>query len=45
MLAANPGRVQEIVPVELPADRTLAIRETAQFVQLTAYLRHVLEIC
>ena len=45
MLAANPGRVQEIVPVQLPADRTLAIRETAQFVQLTAYLRRVLEIC
>ena len=45
MLAANPGRVQEIVPVSLPADRTLAIRETAEFVQLTAYLRRVLEIC
>ncbi len=45
MLAANPGRVQEIVPVELPADRTLAIRETPEFVQLTARLRRVLEVC
>ena len=45
MMAANPGRVQEIVPVTLPADRTLAIRETAEFVQLTAQLRRVLEIC
>ena len=45
MLAANPGRVQEIVPVDLPPDRTLAIRETPEFVQLTAYLRRVLEIC
>ena len=45
MLAANPGRVQEIVPVALPPDRTLAIRETPEFVQLTAYLRRVLEIC
>ena len=45
MLAANPGRVQEIVPVALPADRTLAIRETAEFVQLTARLRRVLEVC
>ena len=45
MLAANPGRVQEIVPVTLPANRTLAIRETPEFVQLTAYLRRVLEIC
>ncbi len=45
MLAANPGRVQEIVPVALPSDRTLAIRETPDFVQLTARLRRVLEIC
>ena len=45
MLAANPGRVQEIVPVTLPANRLLAIRETPEFVQLTAYLRRVLEIC
>ena len=30
MLAANPGRVREIVPVNLPDDRTLAIRETAR---------------
>ena len=45
MLAANPGRVQEIVPVSLPADRTLAIRETPEFVRLTARLRRVLEVC
>ena len=45
MLATNPGRVQEIVPMTLPANRTLAIRETPEFVQLTAYLRRVLEIC
>ena len=45
MLAANPGRVQEIVPVALPADRTLAIRETPEFVRLTARLRRVLEVC
>ena len=45
MMAANPGRVQEIVPVELPAGRTLAVRETPEFVQLTARLRRVLEVC
>jgi hypothetical protein len=28
VLAAEPGRVREIVPVDLPAERTLAIRET-----------------
>jgi len=45
MLAANPGRVREIVPVELPEDRTLDIRETPEFVRLTAHLRRVLETC
>ena len=45
MLAANPGRVKEIVPVGLPEDRTLDIRETREFVELTAHLRRVLETC
>ncbi|MFL9959729.1 ABC transporter ATP-binding protein [Paraburkholderia sediminicola] len=45
MLAANPGRVKEIVPVNLPEDRTLDIRETREFVELAAYLRRVLETC
>ena len=29
MMAANPGRVRAIVPVDLPAERTLAMRESA----------------
>ncbi len=45
MLASNPGRVQEIVPVNLPPLRTLAIRETPEFVALAAYLRGVLQTC
>ncbi|MDB5515414.1 MAG: transporter ATP-binding protein [Tardiphaga sp.] len=45
MLAANPGRVREIVPVELPAERTLAMRESPEFVRLTSHLRRVLETC
>ncbi|MGF6653126.1 NitT/TauT family transport system ATP-binding protein [Paraburkholderia youngii] len=45
MLAANPGRVKEIVPVTLPEDRTLDIRESREFVELAAYLRRVLETC
>jgi NitT/TauT family transport system ATP-binding protein len=45
MMAAEPGRVREIVPVDLPGDRTLAIRETPEFVQLTARLRRLLETC
>jgi NitT/TauT family transport system ATP-binding protein len=45
MMAANPGRVQEMVKVDLPEDRSLAIRETPEFVALTAHLRRVLEAC
>ncbi|NUO73501.1 MAG: ABC transporter ATP-binding protein [Frateuria sp.] len=45
VLAAEPGRVRDIVPIDLPADRTLAIRETPEFVRLTAQLRRVLETC
>ena len=45
MLASNPGRVREIVKVELPEARALAIRETVEFVELAAYRRRVLESC
>ena len=45
MLAANPGRVREIVPVELPAERTLDMRESPEFIRLTSHLRRVLETC
>src|SRR4051794_32910195 len=42
VLAANPGRVTELVAVDLPADRSLAIRETEPFVKLAARLRDAL---
>jgi NitT/TauT family transport system ATP-binding protein len=45
VLAANPGRVREIVPVPLPDDRTLDIRETPAFVEIAACLRRTLETC
>jgi NitT/TauT family transport system ATP-binding protein len=45
MMAANPGRVRAIVPVQLPADRSLATRESAGFVALTSQLRRILETC
>ena len=45
MMAANPGRVHAIVPVELPADRTPALRESREFVALTSELRRLLEAC
>jgi len=45
LLAARPGRVREVVPVTLPNPRRLAMRETAQFVELAGHLRRVLESC
>jgi NitT/TauT family transport system ATP-binding protein len=45
VMAADPGRVREVVPVDLPGERNLALRETPEFVRLTAHLRRVLETC
>jgi NitT/TauT family transport system ATP-binding protein len=42
VLAANPGRVREIVATNLPAGRGLDVRETERFVRLTARLRLLL---
>ncbi|MCE9662823.1 ABC transporter ATP-binding protein [Halomonas sp. M5N1S17] len=45
MLEAHPGRVKELIEVELPADRCLSTRETTQFVKIAARLRKLLEEC
>jgi NitT/TauT family transport system ATP-binding protein len=45
MLAANPGRVREIVPNEFPRPRRLPLRESADFVRQVGRLRTVLETC
>jgi NitT/TauT family transport system ATP-binding protein len=45
MLAANPGRVREIVPNEFPRPRRLPLRESADFVRQVGRLRHILETC
>jgi NitT/TauT family transport system ATP-binding protein len=42
VLAANPGRVHEIVPVDLPPDRGLEVRESEPFSRLAARLRMLL---
>ncbi len=44
VLASNPGRVREIVPVNLPEDRTLRIRESREFISLTVQLRQSMEV-
>jgi NitT/TauT family transport system ATP-binding protein len=45
LLAARPGRVRELVRVELPTPRRLTLRETPEFVALAAHLRRLLESC
>jgi len=45
MLAAHPGRVRQIVPVDLPEPRYLSIRDTAEFGALAGRLRGILETC
>jgi NitT/TauT family transport system ATP-binding protein len=42
VLAANPGRIREIVTTDLPAVRNLDVRETDRFVRLAARLRVLL---
>jgi NitT/TauT family transport system ATP-binding protein len=39
VLAANPGRVAALESVDLPRDRDLSIRDTADFVAITARMR------
>jgi NitT/TauT family transport system ATP-binding protein len=45
MLAARPGRVREIVTIDLPEPRLLSMRETPGFTAQAAHLRAVLETC
>jgi NitT/TauT family transport system ATP-binding protein len=45
LLASRPGRVRDLVPVDLPLPRRIPVRETREFVDLVAHLRRVLETC
>ena len=42
VLSANPGRVREIVTIDLPEERHLAMRETEPFMKQVAQLRALL---
>jgi NitT/TauT family transport system ATP-binding protein len=42
VMSANPGRVREIVEIDLPAERPLAIRESERFMRLAGRLRELL---
>ena len=43
VLSAHPGRVREYVDIDFGGPRTLAIRDTLEFVEVTAHLRGLLE--
>ena len=45
MLASHPGRVRDLVDVDLPFPRSLAIRDTVEFITITAHLRALLASC
>ena len=45
VLATNPGRVKEFLPVNLPHPRKLPVRDTLEFVEITGHLRRTLEEC
>jgi len=45
VLASHPGRVKEYLTVDLPFPRRLKIRDTIEFVRITARLRQLLEEC
>jgi NitT/TauT family transport system ATP-binding protein len=42
VMSPNPGRVRDIVPIDLPRDRDLRVRETEPFVRIAARLRAIL---
>ncbi len=44
VLSAQPGRVRELVNIGFAEPRALAMRDTLEFVQVTAHLRSLLEV-
>jgi NitT/TauT family transport system ATP-binding protein len=43
VMAANPGRIVEIIPIDLPRPRTLDSRETPEFGRYAKHIRHLFE--
>jgi NitT/TauT family transport system ATP-binding protein len=45
VLSSHPGRVRELVPIDLPYPRKLSVRDTPEFTAIAAHLRRLLETC
>ena len=43
VMARNPGRIAEIIDIDLPRQRTLAMRETPRFAEYSAHIRTIFE--
>jgi len=45
MLQSHPGRLREVVDIDLPYPREIKLRDTPEFTKYAAYLRELLETC
>jgi NitT/TauT family transport system ATP-binding protein len=45
VLSSHPGRVRELVTIDLPYPRRLEVRDTPEFTAIAAHLRRLLETC
>lgn len=45
MLQAHPGRLREVVDIDLPYPREIKSRDTQEFIKHASYLRELLETC
>lgn len=43
IMSPRPGRIQEILPIDLPRERDFEIREEAEFAHYTRYIRRIFE--
>ncbi|WP_291000485.1 ABC transporter ATP-binding protein [Ferrovibrio sp.] len=43
VMARDPGRIEEIVEIDLPRPRTLAMRESPDFIRYSAHVRAIFE--
>ena len=43
VMAANPGRILEVIDIDLPRPRTLDMRETPEFGRYAKHIRHLFE--
>ena len=41
MMSRNPGRIAEIISIDLPRPRALSVRETPEFGRYTAHIREI----